>query len=36
MKFLPESHDSLPYKITDALIAVFFVGTVVALTLGWI
>lgn len=36
MKLLPESHDSMPYKITDALIAAFFVCTVVAVLLGWI
>ena len=36
MKYLPPSHDSMPYRITDGLIALFFVATVSALCLGWI
>ena len=34
MKLLPDSHQSWPYRITDALIAVFFVGVSVALIAG--
>lgn len=34
MKFLPDSHNSWPYRITDALIAVLFVGVVVAVITG--
>ncbi len=34
MKLLPKSHDSWPYRITDALIAIAFVGVVSALWLG--
>lgn len=34
MKFLPDSHQSWPYFITDALIAVFFVGVSVAVIFG--
>jgi hypothetical protein len=36
MKFLPPSHDTLPYRITDALIAIAFVGVVIALIGGWL
>jgi len=36
MKYLPPSHDSMPYRITDALIALFFINTVAAILMGWI
>lgn len=35
-KYLPPDHDSLPYKVTDALIAIAFVGVVVLLVGGWL
>lgn len=36
MNMLPPSHDSIPYRITDALIALAFICVVFALLGGWL